>query len=48
MDRRRFLVTSVTGALAVPFVAEAQPTRSIPIGWLHLGSTHGAHLDAFR
>jgi hypothetical protein len=50
VDRRRFLVTSLAGALAVPLVAEAQPTKSIRIGWLHSGSTvtHGAHLNAFR
>ena len=47
MDRRRFLLTSLAGALAVPLVAEAQPTKSIRIGWLHSGSTvtHGAHLN---
>jgi len=27
MDRRRFLLTSLAGALAAPLVAEAQPAK---------------------
>jgi hypothetical protein len=38
MDRRRFLLTSLAGAIAVPLAAEAQPTeRRYQIGILTLG-----------
>jgi hypothetical protein len=30
MDRRRFLLTSVVGALAMPLAADAQPTAKVP------------------
>ena len=30
MDRRRFLLTSLTGALAAPLVAEAQKAGKVP------------------
>jgi hypothetical protein len=40
MDRRRFLLTSLAGALAAPLTTEAQPTSSVrrvgmlvPIAW---------------
>jgi ABC-type uncharacterized transport system substrate-binding protein len=36
MDRRRFLLTSLAGALAAPLVAGAQPGRSAKIGWIAL------------
>src|SRR5262245_17739723 len=47
MDRRRFLLTSLAGAVAAPFVADAQPRR---IGFLSSNSARLAqHLvDAFR
>jgi putative ABC transport system substrate-binding protein len=50
MDRRRFLLISLAGAVASPLAAGAQQAKTIRIGWLHSGSTvtHGAHLDAFR
>jgi putative tryptophan/tyrosine transport system substrate-binding protein len=39
VDRRRFLVTSVAGAVAGPFVAGAQPARKTPhVGVLRPGS----------
>ena len=39
MDRRRFLLTSLAGALAAPLAAEAQPTGKIyRVGWLVSGS----------
>src|SRR4030095_12816895 len=31
MDRRRFLLTSLGGALAVPLAGEAQPMRTVPL-----------------
>jgi putative tryptophan/tyrosine transport system substrate-binding protein len=35
MDRRRFLLTSLAGAVAAPLVAEAQPAGKVyRIGWL--------------
>ncbi len=30
MDRRRFLLTSLAGALAAPIAAEAQPAGAVP------------------
>jgi hypothetical protein len=43
MDRRRFLLTSLAGALAAPLVAGAQQSpRSVrKVGWLDLGSSIG-------
>jgi putative tryptophan/tyrosine transport system substrate-binding protein len=51
MDRRRFLVTSLSGALAVPLVAGAQPAGKIPrVGFVEAGSrSANQHFaDAFR
>ena len=46
MDRRRFLLTSLAGALAAPLGAEAQPAgRVYRIGWLSGGAQYG--LQAF-
>jgi putative ABC transport system substrate-binding protein len=37
MDRRRFLLTSLAGAFAAPFGAEAQPVRRVPtVGYVGL------------
>src|SRR5215831_852814 len=39
MDRRRFLLTSLAGALATPIAARAQPTGKVwHIGYLGLGA----------
>jgi putative ABC transport system substrate-binding protein len=55
MDRRRFLLTWVAGALATPFVAEAQQAAKVPvIGVLAHGSRPGSrgtsfpHFEAFQ
>jgi putative tryptophan/tyrosine transport system substrate-binding protein len=50
MDRRRFLLTSLAGALAAPLAAEPQPARIYRIGVLHPLSSADAtpHLEAFR
>jgi putative ABC transport system substrate-binding protein len=50
MDRRRFLLTSVAGALFGPFGADAEQAGHIRIGLLTGGSEAGAHLrnEAFR
>ena len=50
MDRRRFLLTSLAGALAVPVAAQAQRAPMQRIGVLHLGSAASLHsrLDALR
>ena len=46
MDRRRFLLTSLAGALAAPIAAGAQPADKIArIGWLALNLATG---DPFR
>ena len=48
MDRRRFLLTSVPGVLAVPVAARAQPRRAI-IGVLHVSAMADAPaFPAFR
>jgi hypothetical protein len=45
MDRRRFLLTSLAGALAAPLAAEGQQARKVyRIGWL--GITPPAPSDA--
>ena len=45
MDRRRFLLASVAGALAAPLVAEAQqPGKVVRIGWLGDGANRAPHL----
>ena len=50
MDRRRFLVTSLAGALAAPLAAEAQPAAKIArIGYLRDAGAAGARqTEAFR
>jgi putative tryptophan/tyrosine transport system substrate-binding protein len=51
MDRRRFLLTSVAGALAAPLAAEAQQAGSRRIGYLESSSPSPARLqllEAFR
>ena len=50
MDRRRFLLTSLAGALAGPFGADAEQAGQIRIGLLTGGSETGARLrnEAFR
>jgi putative ABC transport system substrate-binding protein len=46
MDRRRFLLTSLAGALGVPVVAEAQPARGVRrVGYL---AASQARFEAFR
>jgi hypothetical protein len=42
MDRRRFLLTSVAGAVAVPLGVEAQPAKASRVGLLGLGSAEEA------
>ena len=45
MDRRRFLLTSLAGALGVPFTAEAQRASKVArIGWLGLDPERHTHL----
>jgi putative ABC transport system substrate-binding protein len=51
MDRRRFLVTSLAGALAAPLVAKAQPVGKVyRIGYLSAssGTSNPRVLEAFR
>ncbi len=50
MDRRRFLLTSLAGALAAPLVAEAQPAKVARIGYLSArsASADSTHIEAFR
>src|SRR5688572_11708052 len=50
MDRRRFLLTALVGALAEPFAAEAQQAAQIArIGWLGINRAASPHLsEAFR
>ena len=50
MDRRRFLLTSLAGALATPLGSEAQPAKVARIGYLSLrsASADAAHIQAFR
>ena len=50
MDRRRFLLTSLAGGLAVPLMAEAQQAAKVPrIGFLALNLAPNPHLhEAFR
>jgi hypothetical protein len=49
MDRRRFLLTSLSGALVAPLAAEAQPPESLPrIGYLSPASRGMAVDVAFR
>jgi putative ABC transport system substrate-binding protein len=49
MDRRRFLLTSAVGELAMPLGTGAQPPGQIPkIGWLTSSTIHAPNLTAFR
>ena len=49
MDRRRFLLTSLAGALAAPLTAEAQRAGKVPrIGWLTNSVVHTQNVEAFR
>ena len=49
MDRRRFLLTSVAGAVAAPIAAEAQQADRTPrIGWLTSSVVHAPNVEAFR
>ena len=49
MDRRRFVLTSITGTLAAPLGARAQQTGGTArIGILRLGSPPDRFVDAFR
>jgi putative tryptophan/tyrosine transport system substrate-binding protein len=50
VDRRRFLLTSLAGALVGPRAAQAQRAGKVPtIGWLTVGSEPPPHLrEAFR
>jgi len=50
VDRRRFLVTSLAGALATPLAAEAQGARKVRIGYLsgNPRSDTQQAVDAFR
>ena len=49
MDRRRFLLTSLAGAVAAPIAARAQQAGKIPkIGWLTSSLVHAPNVEAFR
>ena len=49
MDRRRFLVTSLAGALAAPFAAAAQPAGKVPrIGVVAPAGLHDPDVEGFR
>jgi hypothetical protein len=53
MDRRRFLLTSLAGALAAPLAGEAQPAPKVArIGVLYAGSTptdpYNLYITAFK
>jgi putative tryptophan/tyrosine transport system substrate-binding protein len=50
MDRRRFLMTSLAGALATPLAAEAQQAAKGParVGVLYPGPKPLGPLEAFR
>jgi putative tryptophan/tyrosine transport system substrate-binding protein len=49
MDRRRFLLTSLAGALAGSLAAEAQQAGRTPrIGWLTNSVVHAPNVEAFR
>ena len=51
MDRRRFLLTSLAGALAAPFPVEAQKAGKVPrVGWLRSGRPGSSpwEVDGFR
>ena len=49
MDRRRFLLTSLAGALAAPLAAEAQPAGKVyRIGFLRNGPPPKTFIEGFR
>jgi putative ABC transport system substrate-binding protein len=48
MDRRRFLVTSLAGAVCAPFVAEAQPAKIARLGVLVFGTPDTDAFPAIR
>jgi ABC-type uncharacterized transport system substrate-binding protein len=48
IDRRRFLLTSLAGALAAPLVAAAQPPKVPRIAYLSLAPGPSARSEAFR
>src|SRR5215831_9904117 len=50
MNRRRFLLTSLAGAVTAPLAAESQPAGKVPrIGYLHPNLVASPHLaEAFR
>ena len=48
MDRRRFLLTSLAGGLAVPLVAEPQPMKIPRVGVLRVGGSPDPNVEAFR
>ena len=51
MNRRRFLLTSVAGALAAPLAAEAQPKKTARVGVLYPGADNSifrGNFDGFR
>ena len=51
MDRRRFLLTSLAGAVAAPFAAQGQGTGKVPrIGYVFVRSASDSQsvLDAAR
>ena len=46
MDRRRFLLTSLAGALPSPLTTAAQPARNVPrVGFLTWGACPGPVLS---
>jgi putative ABC transport system substrate-binding protein len=49
MDRRRFLVTSLAGALGAPLAARAQPVGKVPrIGILSPSPAYSGRVEAIR
>jgi putative tryptophan/tyrosine transport system substrate-binding protein len=49
MNRRRFLLTSLAGALATPLIVEAQQAGKLPtIGFLGLPPSAGGLVQAFQ
>jgi putative ABC transport system substrate-binding protein len=48
VDRRRFLLTSLAGALAAPLAVGAQAGKIPKIGWLTSSFVHVPNVEAFR
>jgi hypothetical protein len=48
MDRRRFLLTSLAGALAAPLIARGEQSRVVRIGALYIGIADADSLDLAR